>query len=712
MRSRCRHFAALTFIIPLTLCSAALAEPVFRAGAYAMDISPRHFPVLVNGGFLESSADQVNDPVYAKCLVLDDGSVQVAVAVVDSCMLPRDLLDAAKRMAHDQTGIPPERMLISATHTHSAPSAMGALGCPADADYVEFLPDRIAAGIERAFQDLRPARLGWGSVKAREHTRCRRWILRSDKCRADPFGAVNVRATMHPGYQNPDFIGPSGPVDPELSVLSIQTPEGRPLALLANYSMHYFGASPVSADYFGRFAVKLKRLLGAEGADPAFVAMMSQGTSGDQQWMDYGQPEKNPGLEVYAGALALAAFEACRKIEHRDWAPLDMAEAKLTLRRREPDEARLAWARRLISSMQAAKPKNIPEVYALEQVFLHDDPVRELKLQALRLGDLGIAAIPDEVFALTGLKIKAQSPFPATFVIELANGSEGYIPPPEQHQLGGYTTWPARTAALEAEAEPRIVETVLALLEKVSRRPRRPAPFVPTAASQAILNSKPAAYFPLDEWGGATAFDRSGLDNHGAFEPGLAFYLEGAPLPEQDALGRAVHFAGGRLKAAIPDFPESYSVEMWFWNGFPNEARVVAGYLFSRGPGGAAGAPGEHLGIGGTGTSPGRLFLFNGNQRGQTLVGKTEIKPRTWHHVALAREGKKVRLHLDGGLEPEIAGELEAGASPPSSQLFFGGRSDNYANFEGKIDDAAVYPRALIPQEIAAHHQARASHRP
>ncbi len=712
MRSGCRLFAALTFIIPLSLCSACLAEPAFRAGAYAMDISPRHFPVLVNGGFLEASADKVNDPVYAKCLVLDDGSVQVALAVVDSCMLPRDLLDAAKKMARDRTGIPPERMLISATHTHSAPSAMGALGCAADADYVESLPDRIAAGIERAFHNLKPARLGWASVKDWEHTHCRRWILRSDKCRADPFGAVNVRATMHPGYQNPDFVGPSGPVDPELSVLSIQTLVGKPLALLANYSMHYFGAAPVSADYFGRFAKKMEKLLGAEGAGPPFVAMMSQGTSGDQQWMDYGQPEKNPGLDAYAEALAREAFEACRKIEYRDWAPLDAAEARLTLRRREPDEARLAWARRLISSMQEARPKNIPEVYALEQVFLHDDPARELKLQALRLGDLGIAAIPDEVFAITGLKIKAQSPFPSTFTIELANGSEGYIPPPEQHQLGGYTTWPARTAALEVEAEPRIVETVLALLEKVARRPRRPLPFIPTAASQAILNSKPAAYFPLDEWSGPAALDRSGQDRHGAFEPGTAFYLEGAPLPEPGAVSRAVHFAGGRLKADFPDLSESYSVEMRFWSGIPNEARLVTGYLFSRGPGGAAGAPGEHLGIGGTGTTPGRLFLFNGSQRGQTLLGKTEIKPRTWHHVVLARDGKKVRLHLDGSLEPEIAGELEAGASPPSSQLFFGGRSDNFANFEGKIDDAAVYPRALTPQEIAAHHQALASHRP
>jgi hypothetical protein len=58
--------------------------------------------------------------------------------------------------------------------------------------------------------------------------------------------------------------------------------------------------------------------------------------------------------------------------------------------------------------------------------------------------------------------------------MELANGAEGYIPPPEQHRLGGYTTWPARTAGLEVEAEPKIVGALLKLLEDVSGKQRRP----------------------------------------------------------------------------------------------------------------------------------------------------------------------------------------------------------------------------------------------
>jgi len=423
---------------------------VFRAGAGAVDVAPATFPILVNGGFLQNRATRINDPVRAKCMVLDDGATRLAIVVVDICMMPRELLDKAKELARNKTGIPIGRILISATHTHSAPAAMGALGCPADENYVALLPGRIAESIERANRNLEPARIGWSVIDDPAHTFCRRWLRRSDKMLEDPFGQRTVRANMHPGYQNPDVIGPAGPVDPGLTVLSVQSRAGRPIAVLANYSMHYYGAAPVSADYFGRFAAALAKRIGAEAVDPPFVGIMSQGTSGDQMWMDYGGPKKDPGLDAYAADVTQVAHQAYQTIIYHDLVPLAMAETTLELGRRVPDEARLAWARAIVARMKerdadgdknkdhALVPRSQPEVYAKEALFLHEEPQRTLKLQAIRIGDLGITAIPNEVFAITGLKIKAQSPFDTTMNIELANGAEGYIPPPEQHALGGY----------------------------------------------------------------------------------------------------------------------------------------------------------------------------------------------------------------------------------------------------------------------------------
>ena len=120
-------------------------------------------------------------------------------------------------------------MLIAATHTHSAPAAMGALGCPADPAYVELLPGRIAESIAQGPPRTwpRPGSAG-ASIDDDQHTFCRRWIRRPDRMLDDPFGNRTVRANMHPGHVNPDAIAPSGPVDPALTMLAIQTTEGRP----------------------------------------------------------------------------------------------------------------------------------------------------------------------------------------------------------------------------------------------------------------------------------------------------------------------------------------------------------------------------------------------------------------------------------------------------------------------------------------------------
>src|SRR5262245_51166819 len=137
------------------------AKRVFKAGAYAINVSPLKFPVIINGGMTERTADKITDPLHARCLVLDDGTTKAAIVIVDSCMMPRDLLDEAKQLASRATGIPTSHMLISATHTHSAPSVHGALGSDKDEDYARFLGPQIAKGIIEANNRLESARIGW-----------------------------------------------------------------------------------------------------------------------------------------------------------------------------------------------------------------------------------------------------------------------------------------------------------------------------------------------------------------------------------------------------------------------------------------------------------------------------------------------------------------------------------------------------------------------
>lgn len=703
------HVAAATAVAALVVAqNAEAAQQRFQAGAAAVDISPVKFPAVISGGFLQGTAHRLNDPLFVRCVVLDDGTTRLAMVVVDTLFMPRDLIDDAKRRAERLTGIPTNRIMVSAIHTHSAPSVGGALGTGVDEDYTPRLAPWIAQSVGAAVKNLAPARVGWTVTEDPEHTHCRRWIYRPDRMLVDPFGDKSVRANMHPGYQNPDCLGPAGAVDPGLSILAVQSADGRPLALLANYSMHYVGAPPVSADYFGIFCQEMAQRMGGDTTKPPVVAIMSQGTAGDLHWMDYGQPKKPTSYKAYAGQMADAAFAAYQKIQYRDWVPLAMAEDKITLRRRVPDEKRLAWARAIIAEMKGRTiPANKQEVYAREQVFLHEEPQRELILQAIRVGDLGITAIPNEVFGLTGLKLKAQSPLQPTFNIELANGCEGYIPPPEQHTLGGYTTWPARSAALEVQAEPQIVERLLQLLERVAGRPRRKMVEAQGPYARSVLASKPMAYWRLGDSVGPQALDASPHNRPASYEAGIALYLEGpegAGFCGKGQVKRAAHLAGGRLKSTLPQLGSVYTFEAWFWNGLPTTVRPVTGYLFSDG---SKEGSASVLGIGGTEGGAGRLFISNGKTPPRS-VGTTEIPLRTWNHVVLVCDGQKVRVYLNGNPRPEITADLGAGTQSAAQPIFVGGRNDGSDNFEGKLAEVAIYDRALGVDDIARHFAAAA----
>ena len=295
--------------------------------------------------------------------------------------------------------------------------------------------------------------------------------------------------------------------------------------------------------------------------------------------------------------------------------------------------------------------------------------------------------------------------------IELANGAEGYIPPPEQHTLGGYTTWPARTAGLEMQAEPQIVETLTRLLEVVSKKLRRELVDEQHSYAKAVTESTPHAFWRLGEIDGLSAADAVGHYD-AIYEDGVAFYLPGPKghgLNQQPRGNRSAHFAGGRVAAKVPKLGNVYSIECWIWNGFPNSDRAVTGYFFSRGPDGDARVSGDHLGIGGNYKNQGwdgKLLLFNGNERDEALIGRTVLETRTWHHVVFVRDDRHVTVFLNGHAEPEINDELEPTYSDADDEIFLGGRSDRMFGLEGRLDEVALYDRILTTDEITNHYAA------
>ena len=115
---------SLLIVISMFLGANQKALADLSAGAAQVDITPRKLPVTVNGGFLTNKVRIIADRLHTRAIVISDKKETIAIAVVDSCMIPTHLCDAVKEEVFMKTGISKNRILISATHTHSAPSVM------------------------------------------------------------------------------------------------------------------------------------------------------------------------------------------------------------------------------------------------------------------------------------------------------------------------------------------------------------------------------------------------------------------------------------------------------------------------------------------------------------------------------------------------------------------------------------------------------------
>jgi hypothetical protein len=241
-------FLSLLFTFIFIACFPILStaqQAVFRAGASTANITPPLGSGLVGNFGIPPPANYVHDELHARSLVLDDGTTKLVFVVVDNVGIIREVFDEAKRLIVEETKIPTAQILISSDHTHSASSASGIgeirggwnAGRPLD-DYQRFLVRRIADVVRIAVNNLEPARIGWGAGNVPQHLFNRRWKMKNPV--VNPFGDMD-QVLMNPGIKNPELLEPAGSTDPQVSFISVQSLKGRPIGILANYSLHYVG---------------------------------------------------------------------------------------------------------------------------------------------------------------------------------------------------------------------------------------------------------------------------------------------------------------------------------------------------------------------------------------------------------------------------------------------------------------------------------------
>jgi hypothetical protein len=474
--------------LPAPAEAAGADKPVFRAGAATSNITP---PIdSESADPRKRDATHVHDELHARCLVLDDGEARLALVVCDLRHISAEIAANAKTIIRRTTGIPPRCVVISATHTHTSTGAkLEAREGEPSFDYNGLVTRRIADGVLRAVNQLEPARIGWGVAEEPTQVFNRRWFLTAR--RGPIYGAHDniEQVDTNPGYHG--LLRPAGPVDPQITFLSVQSTSGKPIALLASYGLHYVGGIPagtISADYFAMFADRVGELLGADRhQDPPFVGMMANGTSGDVNNLERyseeelvkrgSQPTKRylpyeKAREV-AHLCATKVMEAHQKLAWHDHVKLSSVERTLTFDRRYPTKAEVEWAEAV--KAKKIKPMSTSRYSTYSTVLAYASPEMpptiDVIVQTHRIGDLAVAAMPFEVFAEIGLELKQRSPIRPLMNISIANGSHGYLPTPEQHRLGGYETW-IGVNKVQLDASVKMVDALIEMLGELKQEKR------------------------------------------------------------------------------------------------------------------------------------------------------------------------------------------------------------------------------------------------
>jgi neutral ceramidase len=425
---------------------------MLKAGSACLDITPP-LGTAMPGYFHERRAGAVHDPLFVRAFALENGKTRIAVAVCDLIGVKRVYLDRAKARIAETTGLTPEQVLISCTHTHTG-AATG------DDDYTEWLIGRIADAVQLAWERREPAEAGWVRASEERLVFNRRYWMKD--------GSVQT----NPGIGNPEVVKPAGPIDPEVGVLCLRRPGGGTIGLLANYSLHYVGipedANTLSADYFGYFSTLIQRLRGE-----SFVAALSNGACADINNIDViGQTrpknDRYQHTERVAARVAAAALWAWNEMTFSDDIPLGAAMTEIALKRRPlPSEADQARAREIEAQVAAKQPVTMGERAFAGRVLRRSDAAPEETptwVQALRIGDLALVSAPGELFVELGLAIKQESLFAQTMVIELANDSVGYLPTRRAYEEGAYEP---EASLFGAGVGEQIVEAATELLDRL-----------------------------------------------------------------------------------------------------------------------------------------------------------------------------------------------------------------------------------------------------
>ncbi len=422
-----------------------------------------------------------HDPCKVRAAVFDDGVRRVALVGIDSEMIPRDLVKAARKEIQERCGLLPHAVLVGASHSHSSGPVGDVqpgqydhasafvrhlaydLSPMADAGYLRRVQAQIVAAVCEASDSLVEARCGVGTGIENKVAFNRRFRMK------------NGQTFTHPGQGNPDIVDYAGPTDPQVGVIGSWGKDGRLMGCIVNYTCHATtnpgGGNEISANWIHYLE---KTICGAMRAEVPVVFL--QGACGDVTQVDnlspYAYPSGEQWAQMVGGRVGAEAVKVLLTVEPGRLTPLDAQSKTLSIKRRVPSPEHVQRAYELVKQDR----KTVGDtkwVFAKETVLLNallqKNPEAEVEVQAIQVGPAVFVSNPAELFCQFGLDLKAKSPFPHTYVVSYANGYVGYVPTEEAFGLGGggYETRLTSDSNLEVTAGGRMVEAGLELVARM-----------------------------------------------------------------------------------------------------------------------------------------------------------------------------------------------------------------------------------------------------
>ncbi|MGI5819561.1 MAG: hypothetical protein ACOX9R_15835, partial [Armatimonadota bacterium] len=391
-------------------------------GFASANITPS-YGMEVPGGMSKRFTKGVHDELQADACVLDDGEQTVALVGVDALSIKHSVVERAREIIFDAVGIVPEHVMCGASHTHAGGPAADIFDSLSDPEYLTHMSRQIATAVidaNRLKEDLQIG-VSIGEVTGVAHPR--RWIMKDGTQRS------------HPRADQPEMDHPHGELDESCNVVGVADAQGIPRGCVVNFTCHGttgWGSGYASADWIGYFRQCLKGVFGED-----FGVVFLQGACGDVTQVDntadddYVQSGPIAARRV-GGSVAGETLKQLVQMRFAGSLPVAGRRVQIELEPRRPTEEQLRWAREHTGGSEVNGNRwGTSGVWSREWLNLakmnEDELTVPCELQAISIGETAFASNPGEFFCSLGMDIKRGSPFANTFVVELANGSIGYV---------------------------------------------------------------------------------------------------------------------------------------------------------------------------------------------------------------------------------------------------------------------------------------------